>query len=350
MNGKDRVVDLRSDTLTLPSPEMREAMYRAELGDDVFGEDPTVNRLEALAAEKLGKESGLFVASGTMGNLASLLTHCRRGDEVILGDQCHTFLYEVAGAAGLGGIQLRPIPNQPDGTLDLEQIAAAIRTQNIHFPPTRVIALENTHNRCSGAVLTLEYMAAVASLAQEHVLTVHLDGSRIFNAAVALGIDVRELAKYTDSVQFCLSKGLAAPVGSLVVGSQDFIASARKVRKMLGGGMRQAGVLAAAGIVALTKMVDRLAEDHQNARLLAKGLLELSDIEIDLDRIQSNIAIFSLNRADLTPQELVARLMERGIKILAIGGQRLRAVTHYGVAEEDIHTALQAFRAVLSPS
>lgn len=346
----ERTVDLRSDTLTLPSPEMREAMYRAELGDDVFGEDPTVNRLEALAAEKLGKSAALFVASGTMGNLASLLTHCRRGDEVILGDQCHTFLYEVAGAAGLGGIQLRPLPNQPDGTMDLDEIAAAIRTQNIHFPPTRLIALENTHNRCSGAVLTLQYLDLARDLADQHGLAIHLDGSRIFNAAVALGIDVRELAKHADSVQFCLSKGLAAPVGSLVVGSPDFIAAARKVRKMLGGGMRQAGVLAAAGIFALNKMVDRLGEDHQNAKILAQGLVQMSGIEIDLDQVQTNIVIFSLVRSDLTPQEFASRLMEKGVKILAIGGKRLRAVTHYGITEGEIHSALQAFRAVLNPS
>lgn len=342
------VIDLRSDTITHPTPEMREAMYKAEVGDDVFGEDPTVNRLEALAAEKMGKEAALFVASGTMGNLVSLLTHCHRGDEVILGDQSHTFHYEVAGAAGLGGIQLRTLPNQPDGTLDLEHIKNAIRPSDIHFPLTRLIALENTHNRCGGAVLPSQYMAQARALAQEHGLAVHLDGARIFNAAVALGADVRELTKHADSVQFCLSKGLSAPVGSLVVGPKEFIAAARRVRKMLGGGMRQAGVIAAAGIVALTKMVDRLAEDHKNAKILAKDLADMQGVEIDPEKIQTNIVIFSLVHSDITPRELVARLAGRGVKILAIGGNRLRAVTHYGIEEEDIHQALGEFRAILN--
>ncbi|MBI3286736.1 MAG: low-specificity L-threonine aldolase [Chloroflexi bacterium] len=348
MNEPVKVIDLRSDTVTQPTPAMREAMYRAEVGDDVFGEDPSVNRLEALAAEMLGKEAGLFVASGTMGNLVSFLTHCRRGDEVIIGDQAHSFTMEVGGASALGGAQFRPLPNQPDGTLDLLDIQAALRPANIHYPPTRLICLENTHNRTGGRVLSREYVAAVRQIADRHGLAIHLDGARIFNAAVALGLDVKELTLNADSVQFCLSKGLAAPVGSLIVGSREFIQQARKNRKMVGGGMRQAGVIAAAGIVALTQMVDRLAEDHANAKLLAQGLADTPGIEIDPENVQTNIVIFSLARGDMTPQELENQLKERGVWLFAIGGRRLRAVTHYEILREDILTALAVFCEILN--
>lgn len=342
-----RVIDLRSDTVTQPTPSMREAIYRAEVGDDVFGEDPTANRLEELGAEMVGKEAALFVASGTMGNLVSLLTHCQRGDEVILGDRCHAFLREVGGAAGLGGIQLRPLTNQKDGTLDLQEIEAAIRPPNIHFPPTRLICLENSHNRCGGAALPPDYTESVAAIARRNHLSLHLDGARIFNAAISLGVGVKELTRDADSVMFCLSKGLAAPVGSLVAGSEAFIQRARKMRKMVGGGMRQVGILAAAGIVALTEMVDRLAEDHYNARILAKGLAEMRGIEIDLARVQTNIVIFSLVAEYMTPGELVMDLGDRGVRLLAIGGDRLRAVTHCGISEEDVKVALEAFGEVL---
>jgi len=250
-------IDLRSDTVTLPSPAMRRAMFEAELGDDVFGDDPTVNRLQDLAAERIGKEESLFVASGTMGNLTALLTHCRRGDEAIMGNRAHTFLFEAGGSAALGGIHPHTLPNQPDGTLRLEDIEAAIRAENVHYPRTRLICLENTHNRCGGAALRPEYSDAVGELAHARGLALHLDGARVFNAAVALDVDVRELTRAADSVQFCLSKGLAAPVGSMLCGTAEFIAEARRWRKMLGGGMRQAGVLAAAGIEALENMVDR---------------------------------------------------------------------------------------------
>jgi len=342
-----RVIDLRSDTVTQPTPSMREAIYRAEVGDDVFGEDPTVNRLEELGAEMVGKEAALFVASGTMGNLVSLLTHCQRGDEVILGDRCHAFLREVGGAAGLGGIQLRPLTNEEDGTLDLQEIEAAIRPPNIHLPPTRLICLENSHNRCGGAALSPDYMESVAAIASRSHLSLHLDGARIFNAAISLGVGVKELTRHADSVMFCLSKGLAAPVGSLVAGSEAFIKRARKMRKMVGGGMRQVGILAAAGIVALTEMVDRLAEDHYHARILAKELAEMRGIGIDLARVETNIVIFSLVAEHITPGELVIDLEDRGVRLLAIGGDRLRAVTHYGISEEDIKVALEAFREVL---
>jgi threonine aldolase len=342
-----REIDLRSDTVTLPTPAMREAMYRAELGDDVFGEDPTVNRLEAMAAERLGKEAALFVVSGTMGNLTALLTHCQRGHEAIMGHKAHTFLYEAGGSAALGGIHPRTLTNQPDGTLRLEDIEAAIRPENAHHPRTRLICLENTHNRCGGAVLTLEYTDCVGELAHRRGLAVHLDGARIFNAAVALGVDARDLTRPVDSVQFCLSKGLSAPVGSLLCGARAFIAEARRWRKMLGGGMRQAGVLAAAGIEALDNMVDRLADDHVNARRLAEGLTGIPGFAVDLASVQTNIVIWELTTDRATLQEVVELLEAEGVKILAIGGRQFRAVTHYGIEAGDIETTLAVIRRVM---
>lgn len=335
-----KTIDLRSDTVTLPSPEMREAIYRAELGDDVFCEDPTVNRLEQMAAERVGKEAALLVASGTMGNMVSILTHCGRGSEIILGDQCHSFVYEAGGTAALGGIHPRTVSNQPDGTLRLQDIEAAIRSDNVHFPRTRLICLENTHNRCNGATLTPEYMIQVGSLARRRGLALHLDGARIFNAAVALRVGVRELTRDADSVSFCLSKGLAAPVGSLVCGSKEFIAEARRTRKVLGGGMRQAGIIAAAGIVALTQMVDRLQEDHDNARRLAVGIVGIDGLSIDPARVQTNIVYFDLLRDKPHAEELAREATGRGLKILSVGPNRLRAVTHYGITAGDIDQAL----------
>lgn len=335
------IVDLRSDTVTLPSDEMREAMARAELGDDVFGEDPTVNRLEQMAAERMGKEAGLLVASGTMGNLASILTHCRRGEEVILGDQSHTFIYEAGGISALGGIHPHTVPNQPDGTLRLEDIEAAIRPDNVHFPRTRLICLENTHNRCYGAPLRPEYLEAVGQLARRRRLAIHLDGARVFNAATALSVDVRELTRYADSLTFCLSKGLAAPVGSVICGSKAFIAEARRTRKVLGGGMRQAGVLAAAGIVALERMTDRLREDHDNAMRLARGIERIDGLSVDLTHVHTDIVYFDVTRDGTTAEELARKLNSRGIRVLSVGPRRIRAVTHYGVAAEDVDSALR---------
>jgi len=322
-------------------------MYRAELGDDVFGEDPTVNRLEAMAAERLGKEAALFVVSGTMGNLTALLTHCQRGHEAIMGHRAHTFLYEAGGSAALGGIHPRTLTNQSDGTLRLEDIEAAIRPEDAHNPRTRLICLENTHNRCGGAVLTPEYTDCVGELAHRRGLAVHLDGARIFNAAVALGVDVRHLTRPVDSVQFCLSKGLSAPVGSLLCGTRAFIAEAHRWRKMLGGGMRQAGVLAAAGIEALDNMVDRLADDHANARRLAEGLAGIPGFAVDLASVQTNIVIWELTADRATLQEVVEQLKAEGVKILAIGGQQFRAVTHYGIEAGDIETTLAVIRRVM---
>lgn len=342
-----KIIDLRSDTVTLPTPAMREAVYQAELGDDVFGEDPTVNRLEKMAAERMGKEAGLLVVSGTMGNLVCILTHCARGEEVILGDRSHTFLYEAGGMSALGGIHPHIISNQPDGTMRLEDIEAAIRGDNVHFPRTRLICLENTHNRCSGSALTPEYIDSVAALAEGHGLSVHLDGARIFNAAVALGIDVKELTRRVDSLIFCLSKGLSAPVGSVVCGSGEFIAEARRMRKVLGGGMRQAGVIAAAGITALEQMVDRLAEDHINARRLAEGIARIPGLSIDPAGTQTNIVYFELVSDRLTAEELVTKVGKKGIRLLCTGPSRLRMVTHYGIGSEDIDATLAAMGEVM---
>jgi threonine aldolase len=315
-------------------------MADAEVGDDVFGEDPTVNHLEEIAAERLGKEAGLFVASGTMGNLVSLLAHCGRGDEIILGTLAHTFRSEQGGSAALAGIHPWTIPNQPDGTLDLEDIRYAIRGDDIHFPRTRLIILENTHNGCSGYPLDTEYMKAAGELARHHELKIHVDGARFFNAAVALGVRPQDLAAEAHSVSFCLSKGLAAPVGSVICGQKDFIAEARRARKVVGGGMRQAGILAAAGIVALNEMVDRLAEDHANAKKLAVGLAGIPGLIIDPDQIHTNIIYFEVNREDMTPQEFVQQMDAAGVRILPLGPQKVRAVTHYHITSDDIDQAL----------
>ena len=347
MSASQGIIDLRSDTVTKPTPAMRRAMAEAEVGDDVLGDDPTVKRLEALAAEMLGKEAALFVPSGTMGNLVSVLTHCGRGHEMILGADAHIFIYEQGGSAALGGVHPRPVPNQPDGSLDLAQVEAAIRPDNEHFPITRLVALENTHNRCGGRVQSVAYMDAAGELARRHGLRLHVDGARIWNAAVALGVSPARLLQAADSVSACLSKGLAAPVGSVVAGSAAFIRQARRNRKVVGGGMRQAGVIAAAGIMALTEMVERLAEDHANAQRLAQGLAELPGIAIDPATVETNLVIFSLEREDMTPQELADGLAERGVWLFPIGGKRLRAVTHYHITPEDIDRALLAFQEVL---
>lgn len=342
-----RIIDFRSDTLTRPTPAMRQAMAHAEVGDDVFGEDPTVNRLEEMAAECLGKEAALFVPSGTMANLICQLTHCNRGDEMILGDQSHIFFYEQGGSAALGGIHPRTIPNQPDGTLAIDDINAAIRSDDIHFPRTRLIVLENTHNRCNGTPLASDYLCSVGKLARDSGLTVHVDGARIFNAAVALGVEVRELAHPADSVSFCLSKGLGAPAGSLVCGTRDFVDKARRARKILGGGMRQSGILAAAGIISLTEMTDRLADDHANARKLAEGLSEIDGLSIDPEGVKTNILFFEITRDHLTAQAFAKQLDDEGIRTLQLGPKQLRAVTHYHLTSDDIEYALRIFRNIL---
>ena len=340
-------IDLRSDTITHPTESMQQAMAYAEVGDDVFGEDPTVRRLEEMAGERMGKEAALFVTSGTMANLVSQLAHCQRGDEMILGDQSHIFFYEQGGSAALGGIHPRIVPNQPDGKITPDDIIMAIRSDNIHFPRTRLIALENTQNRCGGAPLDAAYMNSVGELAHRHGLKLHVDGARIFNAAVALGVEARELIAPADSVSFCLSKGLASPVGSLVCGSHEFVTKARRMRKLLGGGMRQAGILAAAGIVSLTEMVDRLAEDHANARKLAQGLANMRGLAIDPARVKTNILYFEIADLDLDARELSERLEKAGVKLLPTGTRQLRAVTHYHLTPDDIDKALLIFEDVL---
>jgi threonine aldolase len=340
-------IDLRSDTITRPTPAMRKAMAEAEVGDDVFKEDPTVNRLEQMAARIMGKPAGLLVSSGTMGNLVAQLAHCGRGDETILGDQSHVFFYEQGGASALGGIHPRTLPNKKNGTIDLKKIENAIRPDDVHFPRSCLIILENTHNRCDGTPLTCDYLSSVGRLAEMHGLRLHIDGARIFNAAAALGVDAAQLAAPADSVTFCLSKGLAAPVGSILCGGEAFISQARRARKSVGGGMRQAGVIAAAGIVALSEMVDRLAEDHANAKALAVGLSEIPGLCIDPDRIITNIVYFRVEKKGLDAQGLAARLNQAGVRVLPTACDQMRAVLNYHVTAKDVQRALVAVRNVM---
>ena len=338
-----RVVDFRSDTVTLPTPEMREAMATADLGDDVYGEDPSVNRLEALAAETMGKEAAVLVTSGTQGNLASVLAHCGRGDEAILGNQSHIYRSEASGTSVLGGVALKLVDNEENGMLDPDKLRDAVSPPNVHFSPTKLIALENTHNACGGAVLTPEDTAAVADVAQENGIALHIDGARIFNAAVSLETPVAELAKHADTVTFCLSKGLSAPVGSVVCGSGEAIENVRRWRKMLGGSMRQAGIIASAGIVAVETMVERLAEDHSNARRLANGLAQVPGIEVDPEDVHTNLVFFRVTAEHRG--EIAGRLRELGVK----GGgaqERWRYVTHSGVSAGDVDHALDLVESV----
>jgi threonine aldolase len=342
------MIDLRSDTVTKPTPEMREAMANAEVGDDVFGEDPTINRLQDLAATMLGKEAALFVASGTMGNLASVLAHCGRGDEVILGDISHTYLFEAGGIAALGGVHPRVLRNAPDGTLALVEIASAVREDDEHFPVSRLVCLETTHNRCRGAALPVDYIDAVGELAHARGLKLHIDGARLFNASVALNVDPARMVAAADSITFCLSKALSAPVGSLIVGDAAFIGRARRARKLLGGGMRQAGILAAAGIVALQSMVERLADDHARARRLAEGLAGIPGVRVENERPATNMVYINIDPAvPLDENGIMNGLEKRGVLVHDVGPRRFRIVTHYWVGEADIDTALAAFRDVL---
>jgi threonine aldolase len=328
---------------------MRKAMAEAEVGDDVFGDDPTVNRLQTVAAEKLGKEAALFVPSGTMGNLAAVLSHCHRGDEIILGDQCHTAMYEAGGVAALGGVHPRTIVTRPDGTLPLEEVEAAVRPDDVHFPITRLICLENTHNRCGGVVLTADYTRQVGDLARKHGLRLHLDGARIFNAAAATATSAKDLAAPADSITFCLSKALCAPVGSVLCGDGEFIRKARRARKQLGGGMRQAGVLAAAGLVALETMADRLGEDHERARRLAEGLRTVPGMSLEVDPPPTNMVYFRLSLdAAIDGGELEQALARENILIHAVGPRRIRLVVHYWVDDEAVDRAVDAIRRALA--
>ena len=334
-------VDLRSDTVTLPSPEMRRAIYDAELGDDVYRDDPTTNALEAKAADVLGKDEGLFVTSGTQGNLVSMLAHGQRGDEVLVGDKSHIFSNEAGGASVLGGLFLYPVKTDDVGFLEPDDIRAATNANDYHVPPTKLLCIENTHNQTSGQPLTVEQTEAMAGAAREGGMSVHIDGARIFNAAVALGVEASELAAPADSVTFCLSKGLSCPIGSVLVGDSEFIDRARRWRKMLGAGMRQVGVVAAAGVYALDNMVERLEEDHENAQKLAYGLAEIDGIELDPEQVKTNIVYFSIPPG--SARSISAQMAERGI-LVNPGDPVMRIVTHYGISSEDIDYTLIAMR------
>jgi len=339
-------IDLRSDTVTLPTDEMREAMNNAEVGDDVYQEDPTINQLEELAAKKLGKEAALFVPSGTMGNLIAVLTHCQRGDEVILEMDSHIYYYEVGGMSAVAGVIPRLITGDK-GILNPQDIKRALREENLHYPKTTLICVENTHNRAGGTIIPPEIIEAICQLAHQRNIQVHLDGARIFNAAIALNIKPALLAKDVDSVMFCLSKGLSAPVGSILAGSKEFIQRARKNRKMLGGGMRQAGILAAAGIIALENMVERLEEDHKNARILGEGLANISGIKVDLETVQTNMVCFDLNKSGIDTHQFLPKLAEYNILGSPRPPTKVRLVTHYGISEEDIHTTIKTIKEIV---
>ncbi len=335
-----RVVDLRSDTVTLPTEEMLEAIRTAELGDDVYGEDPTVNRLEELAAKKMGKEAALLTTSGTQANLASVMSQTERGDEVILEAHAHMYSHEVGAFSVIGGLVPRLVTGHM-GVMTPQDIEAVLRQPNIHFPPTRLICIENTHNYAGGTVWSPSQIKTLCELAKTRRLNVHMDGARIFNAAVAQNIDVRELTRYVDTLMFCLSKGLSAPVGSLVVGSRSLVDRARRYRKMLGGGMRQAGIIAAPGIIAIEKMIDRLKDDHENAKLLARGLSKIDGISLDLDYIQTNIVRYDVSGLGIAAIEWAARLRDLGVKAGAQEAGRVRMVTHRGIEKEDIEYTLE---------
>lgn len=341
MAHPDGFVDLRSDTVTHPTPAMRRAMADAEVGDDQYGEDPTVRRLEEAAAEQLGKEAACYVSSGTMGNLIAILAHCGRGDEVLLGDECHVLWYESGGAATLGGLPFNKLRTDRLGRIDPAEIADMIRIPRPGYQRTGVLCLENTHNRCGGTVLHPDYFAEVRGVAAARGVPIHLDGARIFNAAAALGLPASQVVADVDSVQFCFSKALAAPVGSIVVGTREFIGRVRANRKLVGGAMRQAGVIAAAALVGLTEMVERLPDDHRRARRLAEGLAQLPGVAIDLETVQSNIVIFKPDPARITTDEFIAGMVEGGVRVSNYGLRGLRMVTHYQITDDDIERALQ---------
>ncbi|MBP5941317.1 GntG family PLP-dependent aldolase [Streptomyces acidiscabies] len=343
------MIELRSDTFTLPTPEMRRAMGEAPLGDDVYGEDPTTNRLEELAAATLGKEAACFLPSGTMANLASIMAHAPRGTKVLVGDESDIYIYEAGGASVAGGIVYEPVPTQPDGRLLLTDLAKGFPDDpdDPQFALPALICLENTHNRSGGSVLPLDYLADVRRFADERGVPVHLDGARLFNAAVGAGVPVADIARYADSVQFCLSKGLSAPIGSLAVGTADFVGRVRRIRKLLGGGMRQTGVIAAAGILAIEN-AGRLAEDHRNAERLAAGLAGLEGIDVLPAEHRTNIVMFRVTDPRFTWQTFAEAASQHGLAVAELGHGRLRAVTHRGVGEKDIDEAIEVVARVLA--
>lgn len=339
-------IDLRSDTVTLPSREMMESIMEARLGDDVNQEDPTVNRLESLAAETFGTEAALLFPSGTQSNLVALMAHCRHGDEVIMEQESHVYYYEVGGLSAVAGLVPRLIRGVR-GVFTPEQLEQAQRGEDIHFPYPGLVEMENTHNRAGGTCWKVSEVAAISGLARDLGMRTHIDGARIFNAAVALGVEVSDFARHVDSISFCLSKGLAAPVGSMLVGDESFINRARKIRKMLGGGMRQAGIIAAPGIIALTRMVGRLEEDHRNARKLAAGLESMEGLRIDMGTVQTNIVVVDVSGTGMGSQEFASAVREAGILVSTFGKSLVRFVTHYGITEEDIDKSISRVERIL---
>ncbi len=338
------VIDLRSDTVTLPTEEMLEAIRHAELGDDVYREDPTVNKFEEMAASKMGKEAALLVASGTQANLVSLMSNTGRGELVILESESHMYWYEVGGISVIAGLLPWPVKSQ-NGALDPNDVDAAIRPRNIHFPEPALVCLENTHNRHGGTVVTPEQISAVSQVARAHGLKLYMDGARVFNAAVALKTDVKEFTRHVDNMMFCLSKGLSCPLGSVVVGTREFVEKARKFRKVLGGGMRQAGVIAAPGIIALEKMIDRLEEDHRNARRLAEGIAKIHGVSVNLERVQTNMVRFSIGGLGGEDELFLSELKENGVLASTLAKNNIRMVTHRGIEAEHVEKAISAVEA-----
>lgn len=331
-------IDLRSDTVTKPTEEMRKAAYLAEVGDDVYREDPTIRKLEETAADILGKESALFVTSGTQGNQVSVLTHCHPGNEIILEEESHIFYYESGAVAALAGVQTKTLPGNR-GAMDPRQVESSIRSIDQHFPETGLICIENTHNRAGGAIVPIENIHDIYTIAKRKQVPVHMDGARLFNAAAASQKSAKDFAQYCDSVQICLSKGLGAPVGSVLAGSEEFIKSARKWRKRLGGGMRQAGILAAPGLVALTAMRDRLIVDHQNAQRFAEGIENIPRLSVS-NKVDTNIVIVDISKTNLQADHFVEKLKKDGVLAGTFSHSHIRFVTHFEISKEDIETAL----------
>lgn len=343
-----KIIDFRSDTITKPTDEMRKAMYEAEVGDDVYKEDPTINKLEEIAAEKVGKEAALFVPSGTMGNQLALMAHTQRGQEIVLEEWSHIYRFEAGGLAFLSGLQAKTVKGK-NGIMEIEDLKNAIvNDNNIHHAQTGLICIENTHNMAGGVVTPLPKMKEIYSLAKEYNLPVHLDGARLFNASTYLKCNPKDITKYTDSVMFCLSKGLCAPVGSILAGTKEFINKATRYRKMLGGGMRQAGVLAAAGLVALDRMVERLWEDHDNLRKLSEGLGSIKGIEIDKNSVQTNILMVNIKNTGYSANEFVLKMKERGILASSITDEIIRFVTHRYISKSDVEYAVKIIDDILS--
>jgi len=346
LNGECKLIDLRSDTVTRPTPEMREVMARAEVGDDVFGEDPSINQLQTHVAGLLGREAGLFVPSGSMANQVSIKAHTQPGDEIICERGAHVYNYESGGPSFLSGVQVLPLDGI-HGMITAEQIESAIRPKNVHHPITRLICLENTHNRAGGTVFPIDEIRSIRKMADQYKLHMHLDGARLWNASIATDIPLHEYAQYFDSVVVCFSKGLGAPVGSMITGSSDFIRTAHRYRKMFGGAMRQAGVLAAAALHAVQNHYVRMKEDHENAQILARAIDAIPGLEVDLESVQTNIVFFDVDPSFGTAGKVAERLKEKGVLVIATSASRIRVVTHLDVSREQVEEAAQIFRTVL---